>query len=498
MATLEKRLLLIEPPFYRLYNPLYSLSRLPQSLGYLAGAVKRDTDWNVRIFNSDFSKDDIPIDLKYLCGEGFKHYMSQLKNIDGSVWQSVRLMIEHYHPTVVGISSKSQNFTSACIVAKIAKSVDPKITVIVGGPHPSIIKKDVLKHASIDIAVFGEGEETLVDLLATIEGKKKLEDVPGIVFRSANNICETATRPFIKDLNALYTPIKIAATTLEDYEHFPTYAFNRIFSTRGCPFNCSFCGSRYVWNHKVRCRSVASIVAEVREITKLGVKIVNFDDDIFGASKPYLNELCDALRENFPDLQWTCEMHVGMLDASTIKNMKRSGCYEVRLGVESGNNDMLKLIRKGFKIDKACKIAKMVRKYGIFLNAYFIVGYPQETRKSLADTIAVMKTFPCDKIVYSIFTPYPGTELFDYCLEQGILTNEFDVSQFNHQSPANYFCPSIPHDEFVATLRSVEGEITEINRKKRFSYRYLFNTVLNKFRKIIRHTWHIERLAIYN
>ena len=159
------KILLIEPPLYRLFHDKYSLERYPLSLGYLAGTIKQKTDWDVLAYNADFYPWGIPQKISYLTGEGFKKYKNNLEDLSGKVWEEIRSTILEYKPTVIGITAKTQNFESASIIARIAKEINDKIIVIVGGPHPSMVRHEVVKKKEVDICVRGEGEETIVELL---------------------------------------------------------------------------------------------------------------------------------------------------------------------------------------------------------------------------------------------------------------------------------------------------------------------------------------------
>jgi anaerobic magnesium-protoporphyrin IX monomethyl ester cyclase len=154
--------------------------------------------------------------------------------------------------------------------------------------------------------------------------------------------------------------------------------------------------------------------------------------------------------------------------------MKKAGCKTIKMGVESGNNGILKEIRKGITIEDAINAARIIKKANIGLELFFMVGFPQETEETLNDTFKAIKNIPCDNIIYSIFTPYPGTELFDYCKQDGIIPENFDISLCNHQSPINYFSYKIPREKFNALVRRMEREIDRLNSYKKlkriFSY----------------------------
>ncbi len=176
------RILLIEPPFYRLYKKTYSLLRYPLSLGYLSGSIRTKTNWQVMVYNADFSfRREKFIKVSYLAGEGFRNYLRNLRDLSKPIWKEIKATILEYGPDVVGISAKSQNFVSACMVAKLVKEISKDIVVVVGGPHVSLIGQGILECLDIDIGVIGEGENTIVELLTAFERKADLKDINGIV-----------------------------------------------------------------------------------------------------------------------------------------------------------------------------------------------------------------------------------------------------------------------------------------------------------------------------
>lgn len=476
MGEIKKKILLIEPPFYRLFKDTYSLVKYPLSLGYLAGMIKRETRWDVMAYNADFSAKTESIKVSHMAGRGFDNYLHNLKDPSKAIWKEVKTTIKDYGPSVIGISAKSQNFSSACMIAKLAKEIDDNIIIIVGGPHPSMVHPDILKCRHIDLAVAGEGENTIVELLGVIGSGKGFEGIKGIIYRKDGKVLENPPREPISDLDTLCFPHETAKYVLRDYDKYPLSAFKSIFSARGCPYNCMFCGSRNVWGRKVRFRSVGNVVKEIKSLQDMGLKFVHFDDDTFGVSKAHITELCNSLIRDCLGLKWSCEIHVKLVDDKTISLMKKAGCYSIQLGVESGNNKILRDIRKGITIEEAIKASRIIKKRGIELAVFFIIGFPQETEETLNDTINAIKKIRCDTAIYSIFTPYPGTEMFEFCREKGIIKKDFDPSMYNHQSPANNFCMNISHKRFRALASKIEQVVDRKNSAARLRNILSLNT----------------------
>jgi anaerobic magnesium-protoporphyrin IX monomethyl ester cyclase len=477
MKQNERKILLIEPPFYRLFKNTYSLNRYPLSLGYLAGAIREETNWNVLVYNADFYPNSEEMKIGFLTGIGFETYLKNLEQKSGQVWKEIKLTLEEYKPTVVGISVKSQNFTSALIVAELVKAINRQTIVIVGGPHPSMVGTNLLlNNPNIDISVICEGENTITELLNAIEAEKELDNIQGIIYRKEGGIFETAPREFIKNLDSLSFPHEYASEVLKDYNQYSKSAFQNIFAIRGCPYNCSFCGSRNIWTRKVRFRSVGNVIKEIKGLQKLGLKNVHFDDDTFGINKKYITDLCNAIILECKGLRWSCEINVKLVDEQTISNMKSAGCSAIQIGIESGNNEILAAIRKDITIEEALAACEIIKKHGIELQAFFIVGFPQETEDTLKETVAAMKKTKCDNICYSIFTPYPGTEAFEYCREKGLIGDDYNVSLYNHQSPANTFSMNIAPERFRILVSEIEKMVDRKNYLNRIKKIFSFNT----------------------
>ena len=481
----HRRILLIEPPFYRLYKDTYSLDRYPLSLGYLAGVIRKETDWDVMAYNADFSPQGELIEVSYLAGAGFDNYLNNLRDPSGPVWGEVKSTISEYKPAVVGITAKSQNFASARIVARLAKQIDKRTVVIVGGPHPSMVGAEVLDCPDIDICVRGEGENTIVELLNAMDAGQELGAIRGIAYRRDGHVVENAPREFIRDLDSLCFPHETAHEVLKDYDQYPSTAFKYIFATRGCPYNCLFCGSRRIWSRKVRFRSPENVVREIKGLQEMGLRSVHFDDDTFGVNRRYLGDLCNALINHCPGLKWSCELHVKLVDEQTISLMKAAGCYSIQIGIESGNDEILKAMRKHITIEEALSACRIIKKHGIELHAFFMVGFPQETEDTLNDTIAAMRKIECDQLIYSIFTPYPGTEAFEFCKENGLIDDDYDISLHNHQSPANCFCMNITPERFRQLVSKVEKTVDRRNRRNKIKRAFSLNTL-----------WRIQELGV--
>jgi anaerobic magnesium-protoporphyrin IX monomethyl ester cyclase len=476
----QPKILLIDPPFYRLFKDTYSLDRYPLSLGYLGGEIKKNSNWDVMVYNADFQPQGELKKYSHLTGVGFNSYINNLSDLSGNIWKEVEQTIAEYRPAVVGISAKSQNFKSALIVAGLVKKLNKQSVVIMGGPHPSMVGTDLLNYPEIDISVRGEGEVTIVELLSSIEAKRGLDDIQGIIYRKNGQVIVNPKRELITNLDSLCFPHEYAPEILKDYNEYPLIAFGNIFAIRGCPYNCFFCGSRNIWSRKVRFRSPENVVEEIKSLQKIGLKVFHFDDDTFGVSPVHINNLCNAFKQHCPGIKWSCEIPVQLVNEQNISLMKSAGCSSIQVGIESGNNEMLSMIRKNITIEEALYACDIITKQGIALEVFLIVGFPQETEDTLRDTITAMKKVNSNTISYSIYTPYPGTEAFELCKEKGLINDHYDISLYNHQSPLNNFCMNIPLKRFRMIVSKLEKEIdrkNSINEIKRRINRNTFTKI---------------------
>ena len=467
---LRKRIMIIDPPFKRLYHDNASLVKFPLALGYLSGAVLKWTDWEVQAYNADFNrkKKAISLDNVTRFKEGMARYLRTLEDPAAPIWAEIRAAIAEFNPDVVGLSSKTQNFPPAMRVARIAKEHNPDTLVVLGGPHATLSTRAALDCPDIDVAVTGEGEMTLVELLQAWEKGAPLSEVAGLAYREDGRKVFTPPRTNMSNLDELPFPAEAAPQVLRDYESYPAEAFGYVFSARGCPYACTFCESKAIWTQTTRWRSPENVVRELKLLMERGVRYIYFDDDTFGIRQSYIRELCGLIEAECPKLKWGCEITVGVVKEQSMEYMRRSGCVRVNIGVESGNNEILRSVKKGHTIEKAYPAVDLCRQKGIEVGAFFMIGFPEETEETLRDTLTAIKKINADNIMLSIFTPYPGSELFEVCKELGVVDDDFDITIYNHQSPENCFTAYIPPERFKELVREAVAVMTRKSRHSRW------------------------------
>jgi len=325
----------------------------------------------------------------------------------------------------------------------------------------------------------GEGENTIVDLLLALENGRDLGSVNGIIFKNNGKIIHTKPRSYVENLDSLDFPLTHAPKVLKDFEKYPKEVFAFIFASRGCPYACTFCESKSMWTRKVRYRSPENIVAELKIMKKFGINRVNFDDDTFGVSKKNIKAMNDLIHDELPNMTYTCETVVQLAkDENVVRDMKHGGCTGTFVGIESGNNEILKKIKKTQTREECIKAMRNLQKYGIESHAFMMVGFPSETEETFKETMDFIPELRPDSVIFSIFTPYPGSDIYEECKREGIIDGDFDLSLYNHQSPLNCFTKNIPKERFYELRHKAMKFVDNYNKKAKF------RRVLGSFRNI--------------
>lgn len=429
--------LLVNPPFHRFFRS--EQDYIPLGLSYLASVYD-----DCYIYNAEI--DDMSAYVGYdERTEGQNKYVNKVDG-EGQVWLDVENRIKYYNPKIVGIYTPTVKLKSALHVAKIAKKINPEIKVVLGGPHPTIRPNDVLKSKYVDSVVVGEGEAIFPKLIDDLlnNGFQK-------IYKSDN---------FIKDINTIKFPAR--EKMLDSYS---SNGYGHIISARGCPFLCSYCGSNVIWGRNVRFRSVDDIVAEIIHVRdNYGTTDFTFWDETFTVNKKRVLDFCDKIKNL--GITWRCDTRIDVINEELLLKMMGSGLTHISIGIESGNQETLDFIDKGLKLDKMKEKAEMLNSIGIFWKAYLMVGFPNETEQHIMDTINIIDVIKPGRVALSIFTPYPGTKLFDYCVDEGLIGGNIAWEKYSHQSKFNYFTPKIPEDRFHELVKIASQKIDDYNNWK--------------------------------
>lgn len=298
------------------------------------------------------------------------------------------------------------------------------LTVITGGPHPSAAPFEFMHDCpEVDYLVRGEAEHSLprlLDLLARNPSPSPdhLRAIPGLVFRTGDAV-EGSPPEFVDDLDSLGWPDWDQISPLS-YPVAPQGTFTRhlpyapIIITRGCPYSCTFCAGKLVSGRKIRTRTVDHVISELKYLVeRFGIREFHVQDDNFTFNREYVLEFCERLKNENLNLSWACPngIRLDTLDAVMLKSMESSGCYSVAVGIESGSQRVLNLMKKQTGLDRMINQVKLIRKTTSWhITGFFILGYPGETVSEMIKTIRLARRLPLDKANFGILMPLPGTE----------------------------------------------------------------------------------------
>jgi len=349
--------------------------------------------------------------------------------------------LKNYDPDVVGISSTTIDIHICLQLVDLVKVHNPNCLTVLGGAHPTVCAKEILDlNSNVDAIVRGEGEITLTELLE----KKNKEDfgtVKGITFKLNGKMIENPGRENIEDLDSLPFPA-YHLLPMETYKNwrklFNVFPFRKagssyasITSSRGCPFACIFCSSRRMWGKKWRIRSPENVIEELKLLRyKYNKKYIYFLDDTSTVNKDRMLKICDLIRKEGIDIAWECSTRVDLFDKDLASTLKKSGCVNVYLGLESGVQETLDFISKGVKIEDSIRSVKIAKEAGLTVESNFMIGIPGETREKINQTIYFAKKLDIEYPSFTILTPYPGTKLYEYAERNNLLLTK-DWSKYN-------------------------------------------------------------------
>ena len=445
----------------------------PMGLAYLAGSAVMEGH-EVLIYNGEH---DPKLDYLNLTtySSNYYLYLDALDNHADLAWKRFASVMGDFRPDVVGITSNTVKSPSAKRIAAIAKDFDPNVPVVIGGQHATIMPDDFLSDSHVDFVVRGEGEQTFVEFLHQLGGNRQWDRVTGLSFRGNGGYFHNLQRPLLSNLDELPFP---ARQCLHDIEHYEPQSLSKLFASRGCPFHCTYCGSQNIWTHNVRHHSAARIVDEIRQVKKeYGATYFTFLDDVFGVDKKRAMELTREMAGAKLGIRWDCLTRANLVSDELLVSMKKAGCAKIDMGVESGSDRVLKDTQKGLNTKQIIEAGRRIKKHGIFLYAFFMIGLPTETEEDARLTKKFIAELKPDWAGISIFTPLPGTGIYEDLRKQGKIPDKPDFARFSHQSPHSNFAFGMSNREAFPVLAQ---EMIEYVQNYNGSYRNLIKRGLSR------------------
>jgi len=326
--------------------------------------------------------------------------------------EKLRAELSSFEPNLIGIGCMTLTAKSALQSARVAKEACPNSKVVLGGPHATFMDKQILsEEAAVDIVVRGEGELTMVELAQHSPDSEKFGEIDGITFRNSNGqIMQTRDRAFIQNLDELPRPA-YKYLPMEKYKIYGK-AYLPIMTSRGCPFQCSFCMSPKMWGTKFRARSPKNVVDELEWLRDVhGASATAFCDDTMTLDKKRMLEICEEIKNRKIRIPWDCRTRVDQISKEVLAKMKEANCQLVSFGAESGCQKMLHIMKKGTTVEQNERAVRWAKEVGLSVAVSIIIGYPGETADMLKQSLDFIRRIEPDDAWLSIATPYPGTEM---------------------------------------------------------------------------------------
>ncbi|MBU4360266.1 B12-binding domain-containing radical SAM protein [Patescibacteria group bacterium] len=402
----------------------------------------------------------------------------KVKIIDYDVEEELNLekICVDFEPQVVGFYAMTWTYRHAKELAEQIKKIDSQIITLIGGPNVSCLPKDSIECGLFDYGVYGEGEETVVELIKKLNGKIDVNwgDIRGIIYKKDNQVIINPPRQLIEDLDSIPFPARHLLPIEKYFDIFTQQKhFATIIATRGCPFNCIFCDRKNRMGRNWRVRSPQNIAAEIKEVKeKFGIKEFMFFDDNLIVDKKWGLELCRELKPL--KIIWECRNRVDLVDEEILRAMKEAGCYRIRFGFESGDDHILKVLKKDITVAKSLKAAKLSKKIGIEMFGYFMLGSPGETQESMDKTIDLALKINPSFAAFSKTILIPGSELFDF----GLAHNLIDIDYWRRflRGQEKNGAPSISTPELPEEV--VDVYVKKAEKKFYFRLKYIISKIL--------------------
>ena len=369
---------------------------LPLGLGSIAGILKRE-------------KFDVSIIDCYLDEQSPEEVLSAIKAKD---------------PLFVGISVNISSTKRTSSLSKLLTKND--FYVVLGGPQVTVFPEKTMKESGADVGVIGEGEEVIVDIAKCLaQGGGGLSEVNGIIYKFGEGYKVTEERESIQDLDDLpfipwdLFPHKRYAQDTSELRRKP---FGWMSTSRGCPWDCSFCSNIHVWGRKYRSMSPKRIVDEISYLsTEFGIKALDFREDNFTVKRDRVFQICRLIKEKKLDVEWMCESRVDIVDDELLSVMRDAGCRAIYFGIESGSQRVLDFLNKGFKLEQAVETVRLCKKNDIRIIASVMIGVPTETKEEHLETIRFIKRLSPDVVYFNAFIGIPGSKMYDHIIGKNLI-----------------------------------------------------------------------------
>ncbi len=429
----------------------------PLGLGYIASILERD-GYEVGIVDCASEGYDTLTDI------------GKDRVVYGLTEAQIRERMERFRPDLVGISCLFSTLERRMLrIAQIAREVNPEAVVMVGGPHVSAYYERLIAHPEIDYCVIGEGEHIASALVKALNAGGGLENVPALCYRRGGQVTvNPRTGGYIQNLDEIPFParhlgdmevyFRISEPQGLRFDGERKVRVAQMTTSRGCPFQCTYCGKNVTWGKGYRTRSAENVLAEMEYLIEhYGVEHFAFQDDNFTADMERAAKIFDMIVERKLNITWEGPNGLGVnfLSPALLEKMKASGCTSFTIAVESANDATLLRVRKPNYIKLAPPIVKKAKELGIEVRGFFMIGFPGETLEEVQKTVEYARNMRLAVSNFAIVTPLPGTVLFQQCVEKGLLNMDtLDFEDFAYGA-FDLQLAQVPNEQLKA-IRKIE------------------------------------------
>lgn len=460
------KVLLLNPPnTYHRGDDFYVT--FPLGLAYLAGFLESH-GYEVEVIDS-------------LAGYGPSTTMLDGMYRVGMSDEEIVLAIRRARPDLVGITcAYTVQYPMARALARAIKAA-LHLPIALGGAHCSALPQETLADGCFDYIVMGEGELPLLAICRHLSQGWSLAGVNGLIFRDHLGATHQAEKKPLAAINELPVPARhlfqMEHYISSDYSHNGTTSrmpYATMITSRGCPLRCTFCSVHTIWGRNNRTRDAVRTVDEIELLYRdYGIREVHFEDDMLTLDQDRLIDICDGIVERGLDIAWTTPngVYVNTLNERLLTAMKRSGCYQLALAIESGSGTVLRrLMKKHVSLDHARKVVNLMRALDMGVYFFFIIGMPGETEDDVMATIRLAKDLLPDEAYFSIATPYPGTPLYDECRKNGFIPAVYDPTLMRPTQPL-IETPQLSRADVRRLCEFAYHEWESVKPRSRFSVR---------------------------
>lgn len=416
--------------------------------------------------NKDRKDKTIHVGLGYIASYARKvHPDIEISLLDTRV--ATRKETKKFYQTdfdLIGMTVLSPVYHEVIDVFNFIRSLNHNIPICLGGAYVTTIMEEVFEETPADFAVYGEGEITFSKVIGYLKGNEQIEQIEGLIYKSGNKIATNPPRKQITDLDSIPYPAY-------DLFNMDRYPMHRIVTSRGCPFKCVFCNSSSIWLGKWRKREPYKVVNEIEYlITNYKKKTFFLNDNSFNIDIKRVEEFCNLIIEKKLKFLWTTPVRVEIITREIAHLMKKSGCYNVGIGIESANNSILEKMNKKNTIESVQKGIRIFKEAGIEVLGQFVIGSPGDTYETVKESIEFAKKSELDFVMFYSILPFKTTEQWDYVLNHGEF-NKTKIHEYHSVKPQIVFeTPEFSYDERLKAinLAKTEGFYSDSNDKSAF------------------------------